>query len=139
MANELCVNGTSFSNGTPLTGCETAECKFKLHTFSDTFLDQTVHFQILKMTDSFFMWIGSSPAEMSSLAIAMCTKYDSVPSVANLLGSKADLNSSTLAQRLAKKTNKQCFVSYNIPTENMLLELVEQRINQEIKDKPCHF
>jgi len=40
---------------------------------------------------------------------------------------------------LAKKTSKQCFVSYNIPTENMLLSLVEQRINQEIKDKPQLF
>lgn len=76
---------------------------------------------------------------MSSLAVAMCTKYDTVPSVANLFGNKADLSSSTLAQRLAKKTKKQCFVSYNVPTENMLLGLVEQRINQEIKDNPQHF
>ena len=39
----------------------------------------------------------------------------------------------------AKKTKKQCFVSYNVPTENMLLSLVEQRINQEIKDRPHNF
>lgn len=114
------------------------ESKFKVHTFSDTLLDQTVHFQVLKMKDSLYIWIGSSP-ELSSLAVAMCTRYDSVPSVANLLGSKADLNSSTLAQRLAKKTKKQCFVSYNVPTENMMLSLVEQRINQEIKDRPHNF
>lgn len=115
-----------------------AECKFTLHTFSDTLLDQKVHFQILKMTDSLYVWIGISP-EMDALAVAMCTKYDPVPSVVNLIGSKADLSSTTLAQRLAKKTNKQCFVSYNIPTENMLLGLVEQRINQEIKEKPQLF
>lgn len=66
-------------------------------------------------------------------------QQDSVPSVVNLIGSKADLSSTTLAQRLAKKTNKQCFVSYNIPTETMLLSLVEQRIKQEIKDKPQLF
>lgn len=110
------------------------ESKFKVHTFSDTLLDQTVHFQVLRMKDSLYIWIGSSP-ELSSLAVAMCTRYvsqrnftpslvpskvldhliqgnwketvliliqDSVPSVANLLGSKADLNSSTLAQRLGK-------------------------------------
>ena len=51
-----------------------AECKFTLHTFSDTFLDQKVHFQILKMTDSLYVWIGTSP-EMDALAVAMCTKY----------------------------------------------------------------
>lgn len=51
-----------------------AECKFTLHTFSDTLLDQKVHFQILKMTDSLYVWIGTSP-EMDALAVAMCTKY----------------------------------------------------------------
>ncbi|KAK2556923.1 Proteasome assembly chaperone 4 [Acropora cervicornis] len=131
-------NLSSISNGSGLEGCEIVECKFKVHTFSDTLLDQTVYFQVLRMKDSLYIWIGSSP-ELSSLAVAMCTRYDSVPSVANLLGSKADLNSSTLAQRLAKKTKKQCFVSYNVPTENMLLSLVEQRINQEIKDRPHNF
>ncbi|XP_029204660.2 proteasome assembly chaperone 4-like [Acropora millepora] len=131
-------NLSYISNGSDLEGCEMVESKFKIHTFSDTLLDQTVHFQVLRMKDSLYIWIGSSP-ELSSLAVAMCTRYDSVPSVANLLGSKADLNSSTLAQRLAKKTKKQCFVSYNVPTENMLLSLVEQRINQEIKDRPHNF
>lgn len=117
---------------------EPVECKFTVHTFSDTLLDQKVHFQILKMTDSLYVWIGTSP-EMGALAVAMSTKYDPVPSVVNLMGNKADLSSTTLAQRLAKKTNKQCFVSYNIPTENMLLGLVEQRINQEMKEKPQLF
>lgn len=131
-------NLSSISNGSDLEGFEMVDCKFKLHSFSDTLLDQIVHFQVLRMKDSLYIWIGSSP-ELSSLAVAMCTRYDSVPSVANLLGSKADLNSSTLAQRLAKKTKKQCFVSYNVPTENMLLSLVEQRINQEIKDRPLNF
>ncbi|XP_074615875.1 proteasome assembly chaperone 4-like isoform X2 [Acropora palmata] len=92
-------NLSSISDGSGLEGCEMVECKFKVHTFSDTLLDQTVYFQVLRMKDSLYIWIGSSP-ELSSLAVAMCTRYDSVPSVANLLGSKADLNSSTLAQRL---------------------------------------
>lgn len=65
---------SSTSNGSDLEGCETVECKFKVHEFSDTFLDQTVHFQILRMKDSLYIWIGSSP-ELSSLAVAMCTKY----------------------------------------------------------------
>lgn len=134
------MNGdtTLGGDGAVSEGSLPAECKFKVHTFFDTLLEQKVQFQILKMTDSLYVWIGTS-SEMNALAVAMCTKYDSVPSVVNLIGSKADLSSTTLAQRLAKKTNKQCFVSYNIPTENMLFSLVEQRINQEIKDKPQLF
>lgn len=140
MADEPHSNGeaTCTRNSTLPEEFVPAECKFKMHTFSEMILDQKVHFQILKMTDSLYFWIGNS-LEMDSLAVAMCTKFDSVPSVVNLMGNKADLSSSTLAQRLAKKTKKQCFVSYNIPTENMLLGLVEQRINKEIKDKPQQF
>lgn len=62
------------SNGSDLEGCEMVESKFKVHTFSETLLDQTVHFQVLRMKDSLYIWIGSSP-ELSSLAVAMCTRY----------------------------------------------------------------
>ena len=39
----------------------------------------------------------------------------------------------------AKRTSKQCFVSCNVPSENIFLGLVENRINQEIKEKPEKF
>lgn len=76
MADGLHLNGdtTSSSNGTVSEGYLPAECKFTVHAFSDTILDQQVHFQILKMTDSLYVWIGTSP-EMDALAVAMCTKY----------------------------------------------------------------
>lgn len=76
MADEQHLNGDSTlgGDGAVFEGCLTAECKFKVHTFSDTLLDQKVHFQILKMTDSLYVWIGTSP-EMNALAVAMCTKY----------------------------------------------------------------
>ena len=54
--------------------CEKAETTLGLHKFAEQLIDQTVHFQVLKMTDSLFLWIGSS-AEMGSLAVAMRTKY----------------------------------------------------------------
>lgn len=76
MADEVHLNGDTVlgSNSTVCEGFIPAECKFKVHTFSDTLLDQRVYFQILKMTDSFYVWIGTSP-EMNALAVAMCTKY----------------------------------------------------------------
>lgn len=79
MADELHLSG-----GTTCTRYSTlpeefvpAECKFKMHTFSEMILDQKVHFQILKMTDSLYFWIGNS-LEMDSLAVAMCTKFVSI-------------------------------------------------------------
>ena len=79
MGDELHMNGNSTFSGNAAVSDESepAECKFTVHTFSDTLLDQKVHFQILKMTDSLYIWIGSS-LEMSSLAVAMCTKYVSM-------------------------------------------------------------
>ena len=80
MADEFHANGknvTSSISGTVSGGIVPTECKFTLHSFSETLLDQKVHFQILKMTESLYIWIGSSP-EMSSLAVAMCTKYVSM-------------------------------------------------------------
>ena len=79
MADELHMNGNSISSSNAAVSDESkpAECKFTVHTFSDTLLDQKVHFQILKMTDSLYIWIGNS-SEMSSLAVAMCTKYVSM-------------------------------------------------------------
>ena len=76
MADEHHLNGntTLGGDGAVSEGCVPAECKFKVHSFSDTLLDQKVHFQIVKMTDSLYVWIGTSP-EMNALSVAMCTKY----------------------------------------------------------------
>lgn len=76
MADEHHLNGdtTLGGDGAVSEGCLPAECKFKVHTFFDTLLEQKVQFQILKMTDSLYVWIGTS-SEMNALAVAMCTKY----------------------------------------------------------------
>ena len=79
MADEPHSNGeaTCTRNSTLPEEFVPAECKFKMHTFSEMILDQKVHFQILKMTDSLYFWIGNS-LEMDSLAVAMCTKFVSI-------------------------------------------------------------
>ena len=51
-----------------------AECSIGIHQFTDKFLDTTVHFQVLKMSDSFHVWCGSSPL-LSNMAVAIQTKY----------------------------------------------------------------
>ena len=109
-----------------------------VHNFSECLLDNMVHFHVMKMKDSLFVWMGKK-AELSSLSVAMCTKYSSTPAVSNLLGEVSDITSNTLAQRLAKKLKKQCFISYNLPPENTLLTLAERRLVEEIDSKPNYF
>lgn len=56
----------------------TADCSFDVNNFVDNLLDQEVHFQVLKMKESFFVWIGSAAAKMEGLAVAMTTNIVSI-------------------------------------------------------------
>ena len=68
---------TAEENALEKADCQPAEPKIKVHNFSDKVLDSTVHFQVLKLEDSFLLWVGSTP-NMENLAMAMATKFVSV-------------------------------------------------------------
>ena len=63
-----------------------AEPTLDVHTFSDKIVEATMHFQVLRLSDSFFLWIGSSP-QFNNLAMAMVTRFVSVQfvTVANVM------------------------------------------------------
>ncbi|XP_036377791.1 proteasome assembly chaperone 4 [Megalops cyprinoides] len=110
-----------------------------VHDFSEKILEQVIHFHIMKMKGGFFLWVGASP-HLSNLAVAMSSKYDSMPLSTLVLGDPSDTAPNSLAQRLAKKTKKQVFVSYNLPgTEANLTLLVENRIKKEMELFPDKF
>lgn len=44
---------------------------FSLKQFHRKFIDRVVFFQLLNMKDSFILWIGSSPAQLNNLEVAM--------------------------------------------------------------------
>ncbi|XP_042188394.1 proteasome assembly chaperone 4 [Callorhinchus milii] len=111
-----------------------------IHNFSARLAEQTVvHFHTLSMRDSFFLWVGAAPS-LCNLAVAMCSRLNPIPVSTLVLGDTSDTTSSSLAQRLAKKTGKQVFVSYNLPntSSNTALE-VENRIKQEMDAHPEKF
>ncbi|XP_016114494.1 proteasome assembly chaperone 4 [Sinocyclocheilus grahami] len=110
-----------------------------VHDFSEKILEQLVHFHVMKLSGGFFLWVGSSPV-LSNLALAVSSKYDSMPLSALVLGDTSDTTPSSLAQRLTKKTKKQVFVSYNLPmTDSNLALLVENRIKKEMEIHPDKF
>lgn len=116
-----------------------ASCtNIKIHNFSASLLDYVVHFHVIQMRDSLFVWIGKKP-QLDNLSVAMCTKYESIPAVTRLMGDVSDLTSNTLAQKLARKSKKQCFVSYNLAPVNGLLELAERTLIKEMNDKQNLF
>ncbi|XP_067086538.1 proteasome assembly chaperone 4 [Osmerus mordax] len=110
-----------------------------VHNFSEKISEQAVHFHVMKLNGGFFLWVGSSPV-LSNLAVSINSKYDSMPLSSLVLGDASDMTPNSLAQRLAKKTKKQVFVSYNLPTTNSNLSiLVENRIKKELEDHPDKF
>ena len=53
---------------------QTAESRIGIHNFSDTLLNTAVHFHVMKMEESFFLWIGHKE-NLDNLAMAMKTKF----------------------------------------------------------------
>ncbi|XP_061184476.1 proteasome assembly chaperone 4-like [Saccostrea echinata] len=111
--------------------------QLKYHVFSDKIMEKVVHFQVLKLKESFYIWICTSN-KLGNLAVAMQTKFSSIPSGAVLLG-PADSHCFTIAQRLAKKTGKQVFVSGSVDYDQLMLPLIEKRIGQELQNFPEKF
>ncbi|KAM6922037.1 proteasome assembly chaperone 4 [Xenentodon cancila] len=109
------------------------------HNFSDKILEQVVHFHVMKLSGGFLLWLGSAPV-LSNLAVSMSSRFDSMPLSTLVMGDPSNTAATSLAQRLAKRTNKQVFVSYSLPmTDSNLSLLVENRIKKELELHPEHF
>ena len=91
-------------------------------------------FQVLKLDGQLLLWIGSAPARLSELAVAV--PISDHPST-KIMGQN-DL-SSDMAAKLSKKLNKQVFVSYNLPKSDLTEPQVLLRLMSEIKDNPEKF
>ncbi|KAM8967631.1 proteasome assembly chaperone 4 [Pelodytes ibericus] len=118
---------------------ESAPRSISLHNFTETICEQPVHFHVMGMEECFFLWVGFSPS-LSNLAVAMCSRFDSVPLSTLVLGDTSDTTSSSFAQRLAKKTKKQVFASVNIPNnDSQCMLLIEKRIKEEMEAFPEKF
>ncbi|XP_015227408.1 PREDICTED: proteasome assembly chaperone 4 [Cyprinodon variegatus] len=123
---------TEMQNGSDFRG-------ISVHNFSDKILEQVVHFHVMKLDGGFFLWVGSAPV-LSNLAVSMSSRYDSMPLSTLVMGDPSNTAANSLAQRLAKRTQKQVFVSYSLPmTDSSLSLLVENRIKKELELHPENF
>jgi len=129
------MEGTSKDSANVET--EAVACNLKTHEFSDKLMGVNVTFFVLKLKDSFFLWIGSKPT-LTQLAVAMITPQSAIPAATNVFGDLSNSASQDLAIRLTKKTGKQVYASYNI-NETTLLPLIEKRLHEEMDSFPEKF
>lgn len=113
------------------------EPTLKVHTFKDKIMEHEVFFQVIKLQDSFYIWLGKS-SQFGDLSVAMVT-LGKLTSSTNLIGGN-ESHSVTLAERLSKKTGKQIFVGGDLMSFDQLqLPLLEKRITEEMKRNPAMF
>jgi len=122
------------------------ECRLAVHQFSAKILDKLIHFQVIKFEGgSFLLWIGGDPPELKALAVAMAgivspSGRPAEAAAATVLGRSDDTVQCNFALRLAKKTQKQVLLSYNLSLDDYhLLAAAEKRVLQEIAENPVAF
>ena len=99
-----------------------------------------------------YVWIGDSNCKMENLSTSIKTNYSSDPLSTEILQINSPEQvvtnpSSDLAIKLAKKLNKQVFVSLNVPfdadefDENdvSIQQMLEKCLFEEIKSRPEMF
>ncbi|CAN8000350.1 unnamed protein product [Ixodes hexagonus] len=116
------------------------EPRFSTHEFSRKFGEVVLHFLVLKMNKSFFLWIGSRKANLANIAVAMKTAYDKLPTSTSLLGDPSDLTSNSLASKLASRTGCQVFASCNLPdADKATVNFVHECLAEEMTLFPGKF
>ncbi|XP_062925458.1 proteasome assembly chaperone 4 isoform X1 [Mobula hypostoma] len=77
-----------------------------MHDFSERLAGQSVYFHVLRMSGSFFLWVGTAPT-LSNLAVAMSTRLDPTPVSSLILGDTSDTTPNSLAQRLENPASQR--------------------------------
>jgi len=104
-----------------------------IEAWQEAFNDKTIYFQVYLLKDSYFIWIGSNPASMNNLNVALMTSYQPSASVTTILGHQMEGGGRNIASRLAKRLKKPIYLSFSPETEApMLEEWCEKRLVDRI-------
>jgi len=118
------------------TPIETVPPQIRIEQWKEDFMEVPVFFQVYHLKDSYFIWVGSSPAKLNNLSLATQTSFDKVPSVSTIVGTHTEGAGRSLALRLAKRTGKLVFVSFNVDTKVAYLgEWVEKKLVPRLQAK----
>ena len=97
------------------------------HLFEPT--SETIHFQVIALEGSTYLWIGASDNRQDALALGVPNLAGGGPPASGtaLLGSGSDVASQAMAQRLARKIGHPVFVSFNLRADDPELRSFAER------------
>ncbi|KAK3870944.1 hypothetical protein Pcinc_023879 [Petrolisthes cinctipes] len=103
-----------------------------LQEFTSQHGDLTLYYQLVSLTGSVYIWVGTDQGNFGSLIAAMESRVGP-PALSTLLGPAGDQTHSTsqLAERLQRRTKKHLLLSVNVPSDDLLPQ-VEQRLIEEL-------
>ncbi|KAK2647036.1 hypothetical protein Ddye_022231 [Dipteronia dyeriana] len=90
--------------------------------FTDLVDDVTFHFQIIRLENQIYAWIGCNSSKLGRLYAAAPTRPSNSVSVSSILGGVSDNTGAGIARRLVLKTGLNVIVACNIPKNSPMLE-----------------
>ncbi|CAG0895834.1 unnamed protein product [Cyprideis torosa] len=110
-----------------------------VHSFTAALGDTRLHFYVLKLQDSFLIWVGHGSG-FHDLSSAMLTRYSTTPVSTQIMGATESMVSQNIATRLSKRSGKQVFFSLNCSIQSpQIAAWAESRIVQEMEEHPEYF
>lgn len=118
---------------------EEVPSSFKTHEFSKTVFSTDIQFSVLKMEKSVLIWIGlKEQRHFSDLCLGLQSKFSDMPLSTHLFGNSSDIISKSFVSKIAKKLCKPVYLSYNVPDNQMLPEVIKLLVS-EIDNNPQYF
>ncbi|CAI5738045.1 unnamed protein product [Hyaloperonospora brassicae] len=95
---------------------------------SGTLLDQSYVVQLWLLSHCIFVYMGTAADKprLASMSTAITTRYSPMPLITSVMGA-SDTDEQQIAQRLARRTGRQCFVSCQLPSDVPELFVVVER------------
>lgn len=113
---------------------------FKLHVFSMEFSEKKIIFQVIKMVDSFILFINyEDNLTLSDLSLGMFNNKCLTAIGTRIIGNFIDESSNIMAIKFAKRLKKVVYISCNVTLDRLLLPIIEKRICDELQINPDKF
>jgi hypothetical protein len=109
-----------------------------IQTYQKTiqFLEDNIHFQVIRLTGSLFVWIGQTD-QLSALSLIM-PPYHTLPAQATtILGQTLDDYTGQLGRRLAIKFKMPFYVATDLSDNPELRLFTERQLFTWLKEEVC--
>ncbi|KAI8969165.1 hypothetical protein BDF20DRAFT_148092 [Mycotypha africana] len=114
----------------------TAEPTFLIHQATHQFVAEPIHFQVLQMNKSVFVWIGKDEAKLGDMSVAVPPfGNQSTAAATSIIVKGIAEQGKNLARSLALKYKQQFFVSLNLNNpDDMLILFIEKKLMELLKN-----